>query len=302
MVDKVKEFAMRSDYLNLPLVVIGGPTASGKTSLAIKLAKKFNGEIICADSRSVYKGMDVGTAKPSKIEQLEVPHWGLDLVEPGEYFSAADFKNFALTKIDEIRSRGCIPFLVGGTGLYIDSIIFDYNFGDKADNNQREKLNKMTIEQLWNYCSSNNIIMPENKYNKRYIIRNIERNSRDLLRRDVPIDNSIVVAISTDRDVLRSRIALRIEQLFNDGVVNEAKMLGEMYGWEGEAFKSNAYPPIKQYLSGLITFDEMRTKMITLDWRLAKRQLTWLRRNKFIHWGSVDDLDLYLNDLLAKQS
>lgn len=293
---------MESESVKLPLVVITGPTASGKTSLAIKLAKKFGGEIICADSRSVYKGMDIGTAKPSKAEQLEVPHWGLDLVEPGDHFSAADFKEFALTKIAEIRSRGHTPFLVGGTGLYIDSIIFDYNFGSKTDDDEREKLDKMSIEQLWDYCNNNNVIIPENKHNKRYVIRNIERRGQALLRRDSPIDDTIVVAISTDRDVLRSRIALRIEQLFNDGVVNEAKMLGEMYGWEGEAFKSNAYPPIKEYLSGLIVFEEMRARMITLDWRLAKRQLTWLRRNKFIHWGSVDDLDLYLNDLLAKQS
>lgn len=291
---------METRNINLPLVVMTGPTASGKTSLAIEIAKKFSGEIICADSRSIYKYMDIGTAKPSKSEQSEVPHWGLDLIEPGEYFSVADFKEYALRKIDEIRLRGNIPFLVGGTGLYIDAIIFDYNFGDKADAKLREKLNNMTIGQLHKYCSDNNICLPENSTNKRYVIRNIERGGRNLLRRQDPIDGAIIVAITTDRAILRGRIEQRIEQLFDYGVVNEAKMLGEMYNWSGESFKGNVYPLAHEYLLGSITFDEMRTKLITLDWRLAKRQLTWLRRNHYIHWGSIAELSLYLNEQLAK--
>lgn len=287
---------------NLPLVVITGPTASGKTSLAIKLAKKYNGEIICADSRSIYQGMDIGTAKPTKAEQAEVLHWGLDLVRPNQDFSAADFKKYATTKIAEIRKRGRVPFMVGGTGLYIDSVIFDFNFGPKADIKLREKYEMMPIEQLWEYCNKNNIIIPENKHNKRYVIRSIERNGEDLKCRGTLIDNTTVVAISTPRDILRSRIAQRIEQILNDGVVNEAKVLGEMYNWQGEAFKSNAYPLVKEYLNGSVSYDEMMDKMITIDWRLAKRQLTWFRRNKFIHWGSADELQCYLSDKLEKQS
>lgn len=291
---------MESPGVNLPLVVITGPTASGKTSLAIKTAGKFGGEIICADSRTIYRHMDIGTAKPSKSEQLAVPHWGLDLVEPGEYFSVADFKEYALKKINEIRSRGNIPFLVGGTGLYIDAVILDYQFGDKVDVDQREKLNNMTIEQLHKYCNHNNIEIPENRDNKRYVIRSIERSGCNLSRRQEPTDNTIVVAISTDKAVLRGRIEQRIEQLFDDGVVKEAKMLGEMYGWGGEAFKGNAYRLAREYLSGTMTFEEMRTKLITLDWRLAKRQLTWFKRNNFIKWGSVSELEIYLNERLAK--
>src|ERR1044071_7035484 len=99
----------------LPLIVIVGPTASGKTALAIEIAEKYNGEIICADSRTIYKGMDIGTAKPTVEERTRVPHWGLDLVEPGERFTVADFKHYADKKIDDIRERGRIPFLVGGT-------------------------------------------------------------------------------------------------------------------------------------------------------------------------------------------
>ena len=291
---------MADESLNLPLVVIAGPTASGKTSLAIKIAKKFNGEIICADSRSIYKGMDIGTAKPNKLEQSEVPHWGLDLVNPDEYFSVADFKKYALEKIEEIRSRGNIPFLVGGTGLYIDSIIFDYQFGGKADSDKREKLNNMSISQLLEYCNKNNIQLPENSQNKRYIIRNIERNGDTLKRRQNPIDNVIIVGITTEKAVLRKRIEQRIEQLFDDGAVKEAKILGEIYGWDGEAFKGNVYPLARLYILGFITFEEMRIKLITLDWRLAKRQLTWLRRNSFIQWGTVAELESCLDGRLAK--
>ena len=119
------------DENHLPLIVIIGPTASGKTSLAIRLAKKYRGEIICADSRTVYRGMNIGTAKPSLEEQQGVSHWGLDLVDPGDSFSVSQFKDYARQKIKEIRSRGNIPFLVGGTGLYIDSVIFDFQFGAK---------------------------------------------------------------------------------------------------------------------------------------------------------------------------
>lgn len=106
------------------LLVIVGPTASGKSELALKIAKRFNGEIIAADSRTVYKGLDIGTAKPSKEDQQAVPHWGLDLVEPGENFTAADFKRYAKDKIAEIKDRNHLPIAVGGTGLYTDSLVF----------------------------------------------------------------------------------------------------------------------------------------------------------------------------------
>ena len=139
---------METEIRDLPLVVIVGPTASGKTSLAIEIATKFNGEIICADSRSIYKYMDIGTAKPTLFERNQAVHWGLDLIEPGEYFSAADFKDYAMKKIEEIRSRGKLPVLVGGTGLYVDAVIFDYKFGPKANESLRQELQHKTLDEL----------------------------------------------------------------------------------------------------------------------------------------------------------
>lgn len=293
------KYHLPSTIYHLPLVVIVGPTASGKTSLAINLAKQFNGEIICADSRSIYKGADIGTAKPSLADQALVPHWGLDLVEPGQYFTAADFKAYADQKISEIRSRGRVPFLVGGTGLYIDAVLFNFRFGPPANTELRSLLQRMTIDELHEYCEKNNVILPENYKNKRYIIRAIENQGVVPNRDKSVINDSIVVGIATDKAILRTRIIQRSEQLFKNGVVNEAKMLGEMYGWDNEAMKSNIYPLVHLLLDGFMTMDEVKEKFITLDWRLAKRQLTWLRRNKFIHWLPLHDAKLFLIDKLA---
>lgn len=289
-------------HKELPLIVIVGPTASGKTSLAIDIAEKCGGEIICADSRSVYKGTDVGTAKPSKADRQRIPHWGLDLVEPGDYFSAADFKMYANNKIEEIRSRDNVPFIVGGTGLYVDSVIFDYQFGKKADIELRKKLEGLTLEQLHSYCKKGNIALPENEKNKRYVVRAIEQNGLNVSKRDCPIDNTIIIGLLIDKELLRARINNRAEQLFDDGVVDEAKSLGKKYGWDSEALKGNIYPLAHSYLLGDITLETMKSKNLILDWRLAKRQMTWLKRDPFIKWFSFSDAKKYLLNQLANHN
>ncbi len=276
-----------STNYHLPIVVIAGPTASGKSGLAMEMAVKYNGEIICADSRSIYKYMDIGTAKPDIDDRNLVPHWGLDLVQPGQYFSAADFKNYADDKIKEIRKRGHVPFLVGGTGLYIDSVIFDYQFGPKADSWFREILEQKTVLELQEYCKNNNIKLPENHMNKRHLIRSIETKGETASLNTSIIDNCIVVGITTEKSVIMERIKTRIVQMIELGVIEEAKMLSTKYGWDSESIKSNIYPIIRQYLDKKITKDELIDKSVTTDWRLAKRQITWLKRNKLIQWGSL---------------
>lgn len=285
----------------LPLVVIVGPTASGKTSLSIALAKEFGGEVICADSRTIYKHMDIGTAKPSLEERQGIPHWGIDLVEPGERFTAADFKWYTLAKIDEIRERGHVPFLVGGTGLYVDSIIFDYQFGADRDELRRKELDAMSLDELYDYCKENNINLPENKQNKRYVIRAIEQKSINTTRRNELIENCTVVGIATERDVLRQRIADRTEQLFANGVVEEATLLGKKYGWDNEAMTGNIYRLARLYLRGEFDLEEYKEKFTTADWQLAKRQLTWFRRNSFIKWGSLTEVKHDLQAVLANE-
>ncbi|OYX53360.1 tRNA (adenosine(37)-N6)-dimethylallyltransferase MiaA [Candidatus Saccharibacteria bacterium 32-50-13] len=290
--------ATRMEQPEPPLVVIVGPTASGKTALAIRLAKRYDGEVICADSRTVYRDMDIGTAKPTPEEQADVPHWGLDMVDPGQRFTAADFKQYALRKVAEIKARGRIPFIVGGTGLYIDGVLFDYEFGEGYDPTRRSQLEALTIEKLYDYCHDNNITLPGNDRNKRYIIRAIEQESINKKRKTTPIEDTIVVGIATARNELRTRIQHRSEQMLANGVVDEAIILGKKYGWKNEAMTGNVYPLVKSYLEGQITYDDIKDKNTTLDWQLAKRQMTWFRRNPYIYWGDGEQIYRYVASVL----
>ena len=292
--------ATQSLERELPLIVIAGPTASGKTALAVRLAERFGGEIICADSRTIYTGMDIGTAKPTCDERANVPHWGLDLVEPGGRFTVADFKAYAEQKIAEIRERGNVPFLVGGTGLYIDAIVFDFAFAGEANEVLREQLERMNIQELQKYCENNNIKLPENDHNKRYLIRAIERKNVTVKRRETLIDNTIVVGITTNRETLRTRIALRSEQLFANNVVEEATILGKKYSWDSEAMTGNVYPLVRKYIAGELDETGLRREFEISDWRLAKRQMTWLRRNPYIMWGTIEASEHYLSRILVR--
>lgn len=286
------------DEGRLPLIVIVGPTASGKTSLAIQLAKKYRGEIICADSRTVYRGMNIGTAKPSLEEQQGVSHWGLDLVDPGDSFSASQFKGYARQKIKEIRSRGNIPFLVGGTGLYIDSVIFDFQFGGKSNKEKRASLQEMTISELQQYCINHDVALPENSKNKRYLIRAIERAGKKPSGLEVPLSNTIVVGITTGKQLLRQRITDRAKKMFKDGVVEETIGLTNNAGWCNEAMTGNVYPIIKKLIEKEIDEDQAIREFIVSDVNLVKRQLTWFRRNPFIEWGDIHSCEQYLSRVL----
>lgn len=284
-------------FAGAPLVVVVGPTASGKSGLAMELAATFHGEIICADSRTVYKNMDIGTAKPSVKDQAAVPHWGLDLVEPGEVFTASDFKKYALLKTQQVRQRGHVPFIVGGTGLYVDGVIFDYEFGEPRPE-LRKQLEALSLEELKLYCANNNITLPENDNNRRYVIRAIEQESINSKRLRSPIDNVLLVGITTERVELRRRIEARADQLFETGMLEEAIKLGETYGWDSEAMTGNIYKLVRRYLDGELTLDELKEKNVTADWRLAKRQITYLKRNPFIHWMSLEDAHEYISSAL----
>ncbi|MEO5948854.1 MAG: tRNA (adenosine(37)-N6)-dimethylallyltransferase MiaA [Candidatus Saccharimonas sp.] len=284
-----------------PLVVIVGPTACGKTALAIRLAKQFGGEVISADSRAIYRGMNIGTAKPSVAEQDGVQHWGIDLVAPNERFTVVDFQRYALTKIKEIRARGQIPFLVGGSGLYIDSVIYEYDFPERAQDNlaMRNVFESWSLERLWEHCIKNNIELPENRHNKRYVVNNILRKGAKLKRNRSPVDNTIVVGITTEKEQLWKKIELRARMMLDDGLIDEARRIASEYGWQSEAMTGNTYRVAKQYVDGIVNEVGARTRLTELDRQLAKRQLTWFRRSEHIVWLSREDAYTYIAQLLA---
>lgn len=281
--------------MNLPLIVILGPTASGKTGYAIELARRINGEIVCADSRTVYRGMDVGTAKPTKHEREVVPHWALDLVEPGQRFTLYDFQQYAYTKIAEIRGRQHVPMLVGGTGLYIDSVIYHYGLTKEAsfDTTRRSRLEQMTVTELTDYAVSHQLELPNDALNKRRLIRVIEQGAVNKKCTQLD-DNTVVIGIKSDRETLRMRSRQRSEQMLTDGLIDETKQLLAKYG-AVEPLRRNAYGVVQKYLDGEITdTDELIDKMTTADRHLVKKQLTWwrsARRAGDIMWHTLDELN-----------
>lgn len=284
------------------VAVITGPTASGKTGLAIKLAKLFDGEIISADSRAIFKDIDIASAKPSIEEQDGVPHWGFDLVEPGERFTAADFKEYAYDKIEEILSRGKLPFLVGGTGLYIDAVLRDYQFSGEVDEEFRKNLVLKSIEELQTEIENLGAKIPENSKNKRYLIRTIEKAQAQQIENGQKHNDFefTVVGITTERDKLRKRIFARNKTFFESGIIEEAVRNGEKYGWDSEAMTANAYPLIREFLSVNLTKEELIEKMSVRDWRLAKRQITFMKRNKQINWLTLGEAEQFFISRLRK--
>ena len=282
-----------------PTIVIVGPTASGKTSLSIDLAERYNGEIISADSRAIYRHMDIGTAKPTIAEQARVKHWGIDLVDPDECFTAYDFQQYAISKIEDIRSRGKIPFLVGGSGLYVDSVIFNYDFSQKHNTSiERSDLEVMSTEELHLCCKNNNIPLPENNLNKRYLIRAIETKGYMPNNREQVKTGFSVVGITTPKEILVERITNRADIMFNDNIVQETTFLTRRYNWNLESMKSNIYRVIDEWQSGQLTLEEAKQKFIQLDLRLVKKQLTWFKRNSQINWFTLEEAKSHIEQLL----
>jgi tRNA dimethylallyltransferase len=276
-----------------PLLVIVGETASGKSALAIELAKKFNGEIIAADSRTVYRGMDIGTAKPSKTDQALVPHHLLDITTPDKSLNAATFKQLANQAIKDITTRNKLPILVGGTGLYIDAVIFDYQFPSVGNSMMRDSLAVLSVEQLQEQLRSQGLSLPKNQRNPRHLIRTLEIDGAPITRKSLRA-NTLVIGLRVDRQVLKRRIQKRVDAMVANGLVEEARKLGHEYGWEVEALRTPGYKAFREYIAGTISLQQAKEQFIKNDIHLAKRQRTWFKRNESIHWitEQSDTVDL----------
>jgi len=267
-----------------PLIVITGETASGKSASALELAQKFNGEIVCADSWTVYKGFDIGTAKPTTAERQKVPHHLLDIADPLKGFSAAEFKRRASKVIDEISERGKLPILVGGTGLYIDSIIYDYGFLPAGLPGEREELEKLSVEELIELVKERGISVEGiDIRNKRRLIRLLEVDGRRPTKQNLR-PNTLIVGLSVSKEKLETRISNRVDKMMDQGLESEVEALAKLYGWQIEPMKGIGYREFKNYFDGIETLAEIRERITRSSMQLAKKQRTWFKRNKYIQW------------------
>lgn len=278
-----------------PLIILTGPTAVGKTSLSIKLAKAANAEIISADSMQVYKYMDIGTAKITEEEKMGVPHYMIDELEPDEEFNVYVFKNKAEKYIEDIYSRGHIPMIVGGTGFYIQSIYKDIDFTEtKTDHTYREELMKIAEEKGNQYVhdmlkkidpvSAENIHMN----NVKRVVRALEyynqtgelmsQHNEEQSIKESPY-NYVYFVLNDNRDILYDRINTRIDKMVEEGLINEVEsLLKKGYNENLVSMQGLGYKEIVPYIKGECTLEEALYILKRDTRHFAKRQLTWFRR------------------------
>ncbi len=275
-----------------PLLIIAGPTASGKTALSVELAKRLNGEIISADSMQVYRGMDIGTAKVTALEMQGVPHHLIDILEPHEEWNVMEFCRLAAEKIDEIASRGKLPILAGGTGFYIHALAYGAEFEEETKSEVRERLEQRSDEDLYSYLQQVDPASCETIHmnNRKRVIRALEyyeqtgNRMSDLnarLKEKEAVYDLCFLVLDLDRAVLYERIDRRVDIMLEQGLVDEVRKLRDAgYHREMVSMKGLGYKEILAYLDGEMSLEEA-VYVLKRDTRhFAKRQLTWMRREK----------------------
>lgn len=273
--------------MNSPVIAVVGETASGKSDLAMRIARAHNGELICADSWTVRRELTIGTAKPSTDDQVLVPHHLLDIVDPDEDFTAAIFKQKAQAAIADIADRGKLPILVGGTGLYIDGVLFDYDFLPPGTPGQRAALNELDIPALRELIARQGIDIGDTDVrNKRRLIRLIETNGAAQTKQELR-PNTLCIGLQPERAELTSRITQRVDVMIAAGLEDEVRAVAERYGWDCEGLKGIGYREWREYFLGSQDLATTRERIISSTVGLAKRQRTWFKRNKSIHWIST---------------
>ena len=282
------------------VIVICGPTASGKTALSIELAKKINGEIISADSMQIYKDMDIGTAKPDVEEMQGIKHYLLDFVKPDTRYSVAEFKIDATKAIEEILKKGKVPIVVGGTGLYVDTLIYGIEYNDiKIDEKYRKELEeiaeKQGLEVLYKKAQEIDSKAMEkiSPNDKKRIMRVLEiykatgktKTEQEAESRKNGIKyNYKVFALNMDREILYNRINLRVDIMIEKGLIEEVQKLKDKYNEFPTAMQGLGYKEVVEYLENRTTKEEKIEKIKMETRRYAKRQLTWFRKNKDTIW------------------
>lgn len=290
------------------IIVIGGPTATGKTKLSVELSKKYNGEIISADSMQIYKYLDIGSAKPTEEEKEGIPHYMIDEVSPFDAFSVADFTQRAKKYADDIISRGRLPIIVGGTGLYISSFIDNVEFSDAApDDKIRQNLNKkleeIGAEGLYNILKevdekASQAIHPNNT---KRVIRALEifystgktMTEQNMLSKLSPSPyEPLMLALCAPREILYERINLRVDKMMEAGLLDEIKNLLDMgLTCKHQAMQGIGYKEFIPYFEGNAELSDVIEQVKQNSRRYAKRQLTWFKRDERYNWIDISDTE-----------
>ena len=300
--------------MNKPkVIVICGPTASGKTTLSIQLAQKINGEIISSDSMQIYKDMNIGTAKPDQQEMQGIKHYLLDFVEPNQRYSVADYKKDAENAIEDILQKGKVPIIVGGTGLYVDSLIYGIEYPNiEFDENYRKELERRVekegLEKLYEKAKK---IDPQ-------AMKKISRNDQKRILRVLEIYNATgktkteqeiesrknevkydyrVFAINMDREKLYDRINKRVDIMIQKGLIEEVENLLKKYNEFPTAMQGLGYKEVVEYIQGKVLIEDMIENIKRESRRYAKRQITWFKKNKQTIWIGPNDLQMILNEI-----
>ncbi|MGE7021157.1 tRNA (adenosine(37)-N6)-dimethylallyltransferase MiaA [Solibacillus cecembensis] len=287
----------------LDVVAIIGPTASGKTALSIRLAKEMNGEVINGDSMQIYKKMDIGTAKITEQEMDGIPHHLLSFKEPTDSFSVAEYQQLVREKMAEIRSRGKLPIIVGGTGLYVQSVLYDFQFTKQEVNEEARSKYYEELAQLGPEVMHQKLAQVDaaaaaqiHPNNTRRVIRALEmaelagvsRAEEQFNRGDVPLYNHLIIGMDMDREKLYERINLRVDLMLEAGLVEEVRALYDDEIRDVQSIKAIGYKELYAYLDGLLTLEEATEQIKQNSRRYAKRQLTYFRNKMDVQWIGND--------------
>lgn len=285
------------------ILIICGATASGKSAVAIEIAEKLNGEIVSADSMQIYKGLDIGTAKITEAEKRGINHYMIDVVNPKDNFSVSDYVESTTNIIDSILTREKLPIICGGTGLYIDGILYGYGYGScGSDENLRKSLSeKYDIdggESLYNEMLAIDEIdtAKYHKNNKHRLIRAWEiyllsgKTKSQLAQDKIARYDAEIIVINRTREELYQRIDARVDQMFDDGVLNEVEnLLRDGVGFDCQSMQAIGYKEFKPFFDGEISLDELKSAIKLNTRHYAKRQITWFKQYKSASWLQPSD-------------
>ncbi|WP_436959490.1 tRNA (adenosine(37)-N6)-dimethylallyltransferase MiaA [Staphylococcus xylosus] len=294
------------------LIVLVGPTAVGKTEFSIELAKKVNGEIISGDSMQVYKHMDIGTAKITQDEMSGVPHHMIDILEPDENFSAYEFKNRAQRLIKEITTRGRVPIIAGGTGLYIQSLIYNYDFEDETISEQKsleieaklDELDQLSNEALHQYLASFDEVSAQDIHpnNRKRVRRAIQYylktkkflSSRKKVQQFTENYDTLLLGIEMSRDILYQRINKRVDIMLERGLLSEVQQLVDNGYETSQSMQAIGYKEIVPVIKQELSLDEATEKLKQHSRNYAKRQMTWFKNKLDVLWLDREKMSLSL--------